>query len=537
MRFLSLLGVVLIVGALFADASQLSYEPLLDRVVQAQNALQETFSSLSTPSPSSHNAAETSPAPELPEVPELQEIPELPEVLQSGKIYTKNLISPKSHLPEKTVVSSSDWEFSGMVLEENFDVKDLESTTLDFLQKVFEKNQDPQVMNAILQEMVDSYQFVAAKQFIEKLTPKLLREVEIHLYLTSAFNSFSLASENSFTTLQALVDTCYQNAQLSKEEYDWYSSLISLMQKDYDKFFQYSKSFKQTPYTAFAGKLATLQAQIANQSDMPAYYFDTLVAVELFNQGYFQPAKVLALSALAQNKDYILPYQILAYANFLTNAWDAAIGYLTTLSSLEPSLQQKYDFLMGVASYWNKKYAESVLKLSQVKDTTYRLDAERYLALNYQELKQYAKLLSSWEKILGYNQLQKSDFFSYFYQVLFVPYFQGVSPTLYLQNPGLTQKYLARCTELFTGKESVLCSYGKIGYQLISGTTDAEGFEKALESLADHYPQGYLFHALGEWYIQQGALEQAKPYLIKAIGMATTSQEALQIKNLLQKVM
>jgi hypothetical protein len=323
-------------------------------------------------------------------------------------------------------------------------------------------------MNTILQEYISTYQFLNAKQFIEKLTPKLLRDIDVHLALQSTFNTFSLSNTNIAKALQTIIDEYYQTAKLTKEEYNWYSGIIALLQKDYETFFQKSTSFQENQYTTFATKLQTLQTQITNQSDMPSYYFDALVAIELFNQGYFQPAKVLALSALKQNKNYILPYQILAYANFLTNSRDAAIEYLITLSTLEPASQQKYDFLIGIASYRNKKYAESVLKLSQVKDETYRLDAERYLALDYAALKQHSKLLSSREKILGYKELKKSDFYSYFYQALFVPYFKGEEPTLYTQNPSLTQKYLSRCSELFTGKERVICTYGKIGYQLIS---------------------------------------------------------------------
>ncbi|MDR0369676.1 MAG: hypothetical protein LBH96_04110 [Candidatus Peribacteria bacterium] len=125
------------------------------------------------------------------------------------------------------------------------------------------------------------------------------------------------------------------------------------MQRDYSRFFEISGSFSSDSYRTFAQKLSTLQGQISQQSGMPAYYFDALVGVELFNQGFFQIAKVLALSVVSQNKDYILPYQLLAYANFLTASWDAAIEYLTLLTSLNPQTSEKYSFLIGVAYYWN----------------------------------------------------------------------------------------------------------------------------------------------------------------------------------------
>jgi hypothetical protein len=60
----------------------------------------------------------------------------------------------------------------------------------------------------------------------------------------------------------------------------------------------------------------------------------------------FQPAKVLALYSLQQNSSYILPYQVLAYANFLTNSWDTSIEYLKKLVDLDPNNAEKYRFLM-----------------------------------------------------------------------------------------------------------------------------------------------------------------------------------------------
>lgn len=158
------------------------------------------------------------------------------------------------------------------------------------------------------------------------------------------------------------------------------------MKRDYTSFFEISSSFQDLSHTSFASRLLSQKNQISSQSDMPLYYFDALVGVELFNQGFFQAAKVLALHVLTQNREYILPYQLLAYANFLTNSRDASIEYLNLLLSLDSSSVEKYDFLIGVAYYRNGEYERSVLKLSQVKDVSYRLDVDRYLVLNYLKL-------------------------------------------------------------------------------------------------------------------------------------------------------
>jgi len=58
-----------------------------------------------------------------------------------------------------------------------------------------------------------------------------------------------------------------------------------------------------------------------------------------------------------------------------------------------------------------------------------------------------------------------------------------------------------------------------------------------LKELVQTYPQGYLFHLLGDWYLQKGDDEQAKLYLLKAIGMNIDQKEKQNIKTLLKEIL
>jgi len=302
------------------------------------------------------------------------------------------------------------------------------------------------------------------------------------------------------------------------------------MERRYDQFAQLSTTFTQQKYLSLSQSLQSIQNKVSKQMDMPSYYKDALVAIELFNQGFFQPAKVIALSVISQNADYLLPYQILAYANVLTNSWEAALSYLATLSDKDSSSAEKYAFLMGIAYYREGNYEKSVLKLSQVKEPSYRLDAERYLALDYQALGQTNKLLTSREKILGYTSLQKSDFYNYFYQVFRLPYTRGETFTLYQKNPTLAKQYLTLCSKFFPD-ESLLCTYGSVGMQLANQIPT--GLVVQLLPLIEQYPQGALYHAIGEAYLNEGNPLSARPYLLKAAGMVTDPREATILKQLL----
>ena len=260
-----------------------------------------------------------------------------------------------------------------------------------------------------------------------------------------------------------------------------------------------------------------------------------MVAVELFNQGFFYPAKVLSLHALFQNASYILPYQILAYSNFFTSSRDAAIGYFSTLKTLDEAQYEKYTFLMGVAYYRNKQYEYSVLHLNQIKkdNPTFYADAQRYALLDYIALKQRSKALELRETLFKQKEITLSDFFTYFDYTFFKPYAKGEPYTIYQENPMLAKQYVLTCEQLFVNNS--VCAYGKIGLSLVENTN--LNLEEELLQLVEQYPQGYLYQLLGDLYRRQGKSEDAKFYLLKAMGMSENEAQTYQIKNLLQKVL
>lgn len=141
----------------------------------------------------------------------------------------------------------------------------------------------------------------------------------------------------------------------------------------------------------------------------------------------------------------------------------------------------------------------------------------------------------SWQKVLGHSSLQISDFYSYFYEVFFLPYSKGVDYFLYVQNPNLAENYLTHCFQSLQGADQAICEYGTIGLQLANG--QFTGLESSLLSLVETYPQGYLYQALGEFYLRMGDTISAKYYLLKSVGMISSMEEGYKIRSLLQQVM
>lgn len=79
---------------------------------------------------------------------------------------------------------------------------------------------------------------------------------------------------------------------------------------------------------------------------MPSYYEDALVSLVALKNGYFSIANKLAVYTILEDSDYVLPYQVLAYSNFLTKNWDKSISYFYNLSSLDIENKNKYDFYL-----------------------------------------------------------------------------------------------------------------------------------------------------------------------------------------------
>ena len=437
-----------------------------------------------------------------------------------------------NNIPEAQWTELSDSMIESLLMNDEIDINTLESENDEFLQKVFQETRDTDVMNLIVETYLNEYQFVKAKRFIENLPDIYVEDLKPSLNLRVVFNSFALSSKTINETLTSLINGYSAEDKLLEEDKNRYLWVIALMKKDYDNFFDIASNFTSPNHKAFVSKLQWYKNQISKQMWMPKYYFDTLVALELFNQWLFQPAKVLALSSLQQNPNYILPYQVLAYANFLTSSWDTSIEYMKKLVDLDPNNAEKYRFLMWIAYYRDGKYEQSVVMLSLIKDEKLRLDSERYLIRDYLLLDQKNKLILSWNKLLWYDNLVSSDFYTYFYEAFYHPYSEWQQYQLYAFDTELADKMIRVCSIRLPEEEKVVCSYGTIGKNIALWKFD--WLEQSLLDLVSQYPQWYLYHALGEYYIHEWDNEKAKFYLLKAVSLTQKRAEVSQIKKLLQ---
>jgi tetratricopeptide (TPR) repeat protein len=147
---------------------------------------------------------------------------------------------------------------------------------------------------------------------------------------------------------------------------------------------------------------------------------------------------------MLQDESYILPYQILSYAHFLTNNRDTAIEYFLKLANFDKKNTEMYQFLVGVSYYRKNDFTSSILYLAQNKSPKYQTDTLRYLIINYLEIDEYTKAIESWQKILGQTDIKNSDFFLYFYNSFYKGYFSQ-NRKIYETNEQLATLFIQEC--------------------------------------------------------------------------------------------
>lgn len=208
---------------------------------------------------------------------------------------------------------------------------------------------------------------------------------------------------------------------ISDDDYYFYRGLVDIREHDYGKTIASFKNVKSTRYADVIAQIQNVLNKSATQKDMPVYYKDCLVAVVLLKNGYFSVAEKLALDATTKNEKYILPYQILSYAHFLTNSYESASTYFMKLKDLDPAHADLYTFFIGAAAYRNGRYGDSLLYLGQITAPELKTDVYRYLLLNYKAQSDDTQYIAERQKLLGQADLQKEDFYQFFYDILYTP--------------------------------------------------------------------------------------------------------------------
>ena len=406
---------------------------------------------------------------------------------------------------------------------------------LNVLEYLYTKNKNPELLQPLVEKFLQYYQFDKANHYLDLLVQeewdylKLKIDPRQVIYTRLHDSAIGLDSANGLSEVFSLVQDYRANNLITIDDELFYNGLKSLRAYDYSGATTSFGKIADPRYKDFKLSYESALANYVKIKNPPVYYRDGLVALTLLKNWYFSFAKRLALRSLLQNENYVLPYQVLAYANFLTHNREASKDYFLKLADFDTSNASLYKFLIGISYYRYGDYDQSILYLTQVTDSALQTDVYRYMLLSYIQGEDTISMVRMWQNILGQSDLQTSDFALFFDQIFYIP-FRGAKPfSMYSDNPQLADLYLWKCTTLFSGSQADVCTYGEVWLQLAKQNLSSIG--QKLISLTTTYHQSHLYHILGDYYAGLNQAAKAKESYVKALSICDNSVEQSILQN------
>ncbi len=410
-------------------------------------------------------------------------------------------------------------------------IKDITNSVkdLEILEKIYQKDDSPDILKLLLQKLIEDYQFDKAKAYISDINIFEDKSVDAKTYIYTYINSLSITDNGSMTKFMSFIDQMRYKSMISSDDYIFYQWLAKLWAKDYQWANTLFAQIKSPIYSNFIAQVDDAIQKFDNQKWVPVYYKDSLIALVAMKNGYFSLADKLAIDSILQNADYVLPHQIVAYSNFLTNDREKAIENFYDLVELDDENQDKYNFYIGASHYrwWNNQ--ESISVLSQlINSPVYKIDAYRYLLLNYQKLEDEQKMIQVRQKLLGQNNLVDSDFKNFYDVVFYQPFSTDSKYTTYSKHKQLSYDFVSVCYESLWQTNDT-CLYGEVGLDVVNESR--QDVQNGLLYLAENYPQAHIFQALWDYYKSQNLDDKAKTYYLKAVSLADNISQKSIIEN------
>ena len=405
----------------------------------------------------------------------------------------------------------------------------------EILETLYQKTKDEKVLKVLIDNLLSDYQFEKVRLYLSDVDIFTSQVIDKQSYIYTYLNTLSVTDPNSMEKFINFIEQLKIKSLISSDEYLFYKWLEKIWNQDYDVAVEVLKQISNTSYSSFTNQLESTIKSYKNQKWMPSYYEDALVSLIALKNGYFSIATKLAVYTILEDNDYILPYQVLAYSNFLTKNWDKAISYYYNLSSLDIDNKNKYDFYLWISYYRKWEYENSVTTLYQlVNDPVYKTDVYRYLLLNYEQLDKSEKMVQIWQKLLGQYNLTESDF-KYFYDtVFFKPFSKWEKSIIYENYKEMSYDMVSMCYDKF-GFKNDTCIYWEVWFNIANWFLGS--VEDNLLYLAENYPQASIYQALWDYYKKMNQKSNAKSYYIKAIALSDDSTQKANIQNILLKLM
>lgn len=333
------------------------------------------------------------------------------------------------------------------------------------LERSYEQAKSFEFASLLLEAYLLDNRYLAARKLYYGLPTSDKLQLPVTTEFKVMLNSFSQNAKLEYEFLKSLFQGLVDQGIFLLEEQSYYLSAFALAEGRYEEAKNLIETLQTSRYSSYRAQVESAFAQYANLNDVPSYYQEGLIALALMKNGFYGLAKKLAIPLVNTYPNYILPYQVLANSDFTIGKWESAANYFQHLLEIDYQQKNNYLYHLGILNYQLGNYAEAVLYFSQITDDSLMLDGDRYLVLSYVALADHLKAFKSWQRLIGHPQIKKSDFYSFFEEVLRKPYRKGENVSLIEKNSDLVKSYLTLCDKKLKGGERVVCQYGNIAYQ------------------------------------------------------------------------
>lgn len=404
-------------------------------------------------------------------------------------------------------------------------------TNTKLLKELYTQNPTSELLHTLIDVLLAQHRFDEAYNYVqesEKIYPGSL-DPYTHIYAAFHAPSISISQPGSIKVVEDIIEQYRNKNLISADDYIFYQAMIKLWYNDLEAARLLFQQITSPKYTAISKYIVETFATLDKQKDIPSYYAQSMISLAVMKQWYYSIAKKLATATVIKDKNYILPYQILAHSHFMTHNRDAAIEYLLTLKELESKQAERYTFLIGVAHYRRGDYTQAILYLNQISSGWFIADAYRYIFLSYIQAWSYDRANATRQKLLGNTDISKNDFYSYFYEVFYAPIRAGKTRDMYTNNPNIVHASIEQCFSILPTESHDICDYGNAWLALAKNNMPQA--KQYLDSLIEKYNEPYLIHALGDYHAIMGEDNLAYQYYQKALTISNNDEEKTVISK------
>ena len=402
---------------------------------------------------------------------------------------------------------------------------------LTILENLYEKKQVDQLLPFMIKLAIQLRNYEKALGRVGILESKNLLTTLLDdrslFYLL--FNGLVLTPEN-ISRIKTLMLHYADQWYLDTSKLTVYESLIAYSKGDLGNYSYFMDQLTGTDYQYRYNNFQKNKKIVASFQDVPEYYLDALIARNVFQQWYWQVAKLAAKRLIKKDHEYILPRQLLLYTSLFLWQYDDVHEASNWLLEHDTDHEQLYNFLDAIAYFNQEDYANAILKFKNIRDERYFSDAKRYLLLSYVAIGDDRNTHESLTSLLQEDDLSPYDFYSIFDIFFYKPLREHQEFILFAKYFKTAKQYLDRCYKQEAKEYGYLCLYGKTGF-LLADEQDEKAYQY-LQRLIKWYPKWFIYEALGDIAYRLEKYTDAKKRFMQAVSVWNNDER----KSLVEKV-